>query len=97
MMTGSNVLPTKILVKKFEKPNRVTKTGILILKDVDKDPNITGDVILTGEGTDQVKMVVKAGQRVLFNPHSFQRVRIEETEYLLVDVRDVLFYYTPEK
>ena len=95
-MTGANVLPTKILVKAIEKKEKVTNSGIFIPEVADKSPNIVGDVILCGVGTPQVEMSVKAGDRVLFNPHSFQKVRIEEVDYQLLDVRDVLFWFKPE-
>ena len=95
-MTEGQILPTKILVRKFEKPDKVTKSGLLILKDIDKDPNISGDVILCGLGTPLVEMSVKCGDRVLFNPHSFQKVRIDEDDLLLLDIRDVLFFFKPE-
>ena len=96
MITGANVLPTKILVRAIEKKEKVTNSGIFIPEVADKSPNIVGDVILCGTGTSQVEMSVKAGDRVLFNPHSFQKVRIEEIDYQLLDVRDVLFWFKPE-
>jgi co-chaperonin GroES (HSP10) len=95
-MTQGNLLPTKILVKKIEKKEKVTTSGIFIPSTVGKDPNISGDVILTGTGTETVQMCVKEGDRVLFNPHSFQTVRIDEVDYLLLDVRDVLYWFRPD-
>ena len=96
MITGANVLPTKVLVKALEKKEKSTQSGIIIPSSIIKDVNITADVILCGVGTPQIEMSVKAGERVLFNPHAFQRVIIDDTEYGLIDVRDVLFWFIPE-
>ena len=96
MITGANVLPTKILVKALEKKEKSTQSGIIIPSNIIKDVNITADVILCGKGTPQIEMSVKAGERVLFNPHAFQRVILDDTEYGLIDVRDVLFFFKPE-
>jgi len=96
-LTKGNVLPTKILVRKFVKPDKVTKSGILIASAVVKEENsIVGDVILCGDGTPAIPMYVKIGQRVIFNKHSAQNLTIEENPLLLLDVRDVLYFFTPE-
>ena len=95
-MTQGNLLPTKILVKRIEKKEKVTNSGILIPALAGKDPNIAGDIVLTGAGTEAVPMCVKEGDRVLFNPHSFQTVRIDDVDYLLLDIRDVLYWFRPD-
>jgi co-chaperonin GroES (HSP10) len=95
-MTQGQILPTKLLVKEIKKEDTTTKAGLVILADSRKDPNIVGDVVLTGIGTEKVPMLVHEGDRVFFNTHSFQTVRFEDVDYKLLDVRDVLFWISSE-
>jgi co-chaperonin GroES (HSP10) len=96
-MTQGNVLPTKLLVKKFIKPDKVTASGLVIPNTIIKEENsIVGDIVLCGEGTPTIPIPVKIGQRVIFNKHSCQSLTINEEPLLLLDIRDVLFYFTPE-
>ena len=95
-MTSGNLLPTKILVSEVIKKDKETKSGIIISATLQKEPNISGDVVLVGSGTPQNEMLVSVGDRILFNQHAFQRLNIDEKPYMLVDIRDVLFMYKPE-
>jgi len=96
-MTNSNILPTKILAKPVPKKEKVTKTGIIIAEVAQKDPNVSAEVVMVGTGVSKIlESFLLPGHIILFNPHSFQRVVVEEVEYMLIDCRDLLFYYTPE-
>lgn len=91
-MTGS-ILPTKILVDKDEAPTEEKKGSIYIPSAVIKSPNIGGTVVLTGEGTDTVKMSAKVGDKVLYYERSAQPVKIGEKTLFVLDIRDVLYLY----
>jgi co-chaperonin GroES (HSP10) len=93
---NGNILATKILCKEPLKVEKKTNSG-LILPSIIKTDQICADVVITGDGTPTVDIPVKIGQRVIFNPHAPQRVTIESEEYLLIDIRDVLFFYTPSQ
>jgi len=88
------ILPTKLLVKPLVVKDKVTKAGILVPGTVrSPDPCTAGEVVLCGEGTPQIPMCVKVGQTILFPPRGFQQVRILDEDFMLVDLRDVLYYY----
>jgi co-chaperonin GroES (HSP10) len=97
MIQNGQILATKILAKEIIKTEKLSKGGIIVPSNAGKDPNISAIVTLVGTGTPQIEMCVQVGQTILFNPHSFQRVRIAEDDFLLLDVRDVLFYYWQEQ
>ena len=92
---NGNILATKILCKEPPKVEAKTQSGIILPSAVKTD-QICGTVVLTGTGTPQIDIPVKIGQKVLFSPHAPQKVSIEGEDYLLLDIRDVLFYFTPE-
>lgn len=97
-MTQSNVLPSKILAKAIPKREKTTKSGIIIAEVVQKDPNISASVVLVGSGVHKIlESELLPGHTILFNPHSFQRVVVEDVEYMLLESRDILFYFTPDK
>jgi co-chaperonin GroES (HSP10) len=99
MITEGNLLPSKILLERIIKTEQVSKGGIIVHSTAGKDPNISGLVCMFGSGVlaslDPAKPL-KIGDKILFNPHSFQTVRIDEKDLLLLDCRDILFYITPE-
>jgi chaperonin GroES len=95
-MTSGNVLPTKVLCKALVAKEEKTQSGIYIPTVAQKESTTTADVVLTGEGTTLNPMPVKVGDRILFSPHACQKITLDKTEYLLVDSRDILFYFVPD-
>ena len=95
MIQTGNILPTKLLVKPIERKERKTNSGLIIPDNIIKDVNISSTVVLIGTGV-PADVKIKEGDVVLFNPHSKQRLVLDETEYGIVDYRELLFIYTPE-
>jgi co-chaperonin GroES (HSP10) len=89
---NGKILATKLLIRPQEKKEKITQSGI-ILTNIVPDPCIRGTVLLSGGGTPQVEVPVKVGQQVLFPVRAPQQVRIDEEDLLLIDVRDVLYYF----
>jgi co-chaperonin GroES (HSP10) len=99
MIQTGNLLPSKLLLRKIIKKEQVTQSGIIVPSMAGKDPNISGIVCLIGSGvasTLDPSKPLQINDQVLFNPHSFQTVRISEEDLLLLDCRDILYYFTPE-
>lgn len=97
-MIQGQILPSKVLAKRIAKKERVTNSGIIIAEVVQKDPNITAEVLMVGSGvTNILETELLAGQTILFSPHAFQRIAVQDEELILVDCRDILFFFTPEK
>jgi len=92
MIETGRILPGKILCKEPPKVEKKTTSGIII-PETTKSPTIIGDVVLTGESLPTLKMVVSDGDKVLFSPHSFVRVVIDDEPYMLVNLQDILFIF----
>jgi co-chaperonin GroES (HSP10) len=97
-MTTGDILPSKVLLKRFAKKEKVVGT-IIIPETAGKDPNLSGSVCLIGSNVQSLldtTRPLKINDTVLFNPHSCQTVRINDEDYLLADCKELLFYFTPE-
>jgi co-chaperonin GroES (HSP10) len=86
-MNGS-ILKSKVLVRPFAVKESKTSSGIII-PEISRPSQTGGTVILTGDPDSQAKI----GNKVLFSPHAFQQVVIEEEDLMLVDHKDLLFIY----
>ena len=91
-LTDKNVLPTKLLVKRVPREQRFTAGG-LVIPDSAEEATTIGEIVLKGTGTAAVPMPVNIGQRVMYPPRVPIRVKIEDTDYWLLDVRDILLYW----
>jgi len=49
-----------------------------------------GTVVAVGEGTEKVKMTVKAGDRVMHDKYSGTSVKIDGKEHLILGMSDIL-------
>jgi chaperonin GroES len=86
------ILPLMVLVKEPPKVEKKTTTG-LIIPETAKNPTITGEVVIVGDGTKNLEMTVRKGDKVLFGPNSFVKLTIEDEEYLLLPQQAVLFIW----
>jgi chaperonin GroES len=89
------LLPTKILVKPEEIVEEKTSSGIIIPK-TRKSSSISGVVRRAGVGNEAVPVPTKTGDTVFFFERSAQPVIVDDIDYLLLDIRDVL-YWLPGK
>jgi chaperonin GroES len=83
----------RIVIKMLE-AETVTKTG-LIIPDAAVEKPSQGEVLAAGTGRiaedgKTVPMEVKAGDRVLFNKHAGQPVKVDGTEYHILREDDVM-------
>ena len=82
----------RILIKQI-KAEEQTKSGILLSSAAQEKPEFF-DVIDVGPGGiidgDEVKMVVKKGDRVLTGKYSGTEVKIDGEQYSVVRQRDIL-------
>ena len=81
------------VVLKEEKPNEMTKSGIIIPSLENEKPQIA-TVISVGEGGyidgKEVKMVVKEGDKVVFSKYAGSNIKIDGEEYVVVRQADIL-------
>ncbi|MEA4861200.1 10 kDa chaperonin [bioreactor metagenome] len=81
-------LADRVLVQ-IEEVQEKTASGLYIPQTAQEKTQI-GVVVAVGEGTDKVKMSVKAGDRVMHDKYSGTSVKADGKEYLILSMKDVL-------
>ena len=81
-------LADRVLIKMVES-EETTKSGIILSSGSKEKPQIA-EVVAVGPGTEEVKMEIKVGDKVIINKYSGTEVKYEGTEYTIVKQEDVL-------
>lgn len=81
-------LADRVLIKMIE-AEETTKSGIILSSGSKEKPQIA-EVVAVGPGTEDVKMCIKEGDKVIINKYSGTEVKYEGTEYTIVKQEDVL-------
>ena len=66
-----------------------TKSGIVLAPQSQDEP-LQAEVVAVGPGTEEVKMEIKVGDKVIINKYSGTEVKFEGTEYTIVKQEDIL-------
>jgi len=90
MLDSGRILPGKVLVKPIAQEE---KKGSIYIPGNLKPKTFAGEVIIVGENTPNLPMVVKPGNKILHSPHSFVALEIGEIEYRLLNQNDVLWIW----
>lgn len=81
------------VVLKKEKVEKKTASGIILTSEVKEQPAIA-EVVAVGEGTmvdgKLQPISVKVGDKVVYKKYSTTELKLEEQEYLIIDVKDIL-------
>lgn len=78
----------RVLIKMVE-AQETTKSGIILSSGSKEKPQIA-EVVAVGPGTEDIKMNVKIGDKVIINKYSGTEVKYEGTEYTIVKQEDLL-------
>ena len=81
-------LGDKVLLKKEEAEEK-TASGIILTGNAKEAPQ-WAKVLEVGPGTDEVKMEVKKGDKVLYSKYAGTEVKLDGEELLLVSQKDIL-------
>ena len=81
-------LADNVLLKSFEAEEK-TASGI-ILSTATKEKSVVSEVVAAGPGTDDVKMTVKKGDKVITSKYSGTEVKVDGEEYTIVRQSDIL-------
>ena len=81
-------LADRVLIKMVENED-TTKSGIILSSAAKEKPQIA-EVIEVGPGTEEIKMNIKVGDKVIINKYSGTEIKYEGTEYTIVKQEDVL-------
>lgn len=81
-------LADRVLIRMVES-EETTKSGIILSSGSKEKPQIA-EVVAVGPGTEEVKMEIKVGDKVIINKYSGTEVKYEGTEYTIVKQEDIL-------
>jgi chaperonin GroES len=91
------LIKDRLLIKPDPKESKI---GSIIIPDKYHEDQETGVVVSTGQGRfdnktgRKVPMQTKMGDRILFNKRQFETVKLESTEYYMLNDSEVLAVLT---
>ncbi len=80
-------LADRVLVK--PDPAEEKTAGGLIIPDTAKEKPLAGTVVAAGPGTEEVKMEVKAGDKVLYGKYAGTEITHDGETYLMMKQNDI--------
>ena len=81
-------LGDRVVLKQVEAEEK-TKSGIILTSAAQEKPQ-EAEVIAVGPGTEEVKMEVKAGDKVIYSKYAGTEVKLDGEEYIVVKQGDIL-------
>ena len=81
-------LGDRVLIKRLEAEEK-TKGGIILAGAAKEQPQMA-QVIAAGPGTEDVKMEVKAGDKVIFSKYAGTEIKVDEEELIIMSQKDIL-------
>ena len=85
---GIKPLGARVVIQPLEEENR-TDSGLYI-PDTAKEKPQTGTVVAVGESTEDVKITVKVGDKVLFPKYTGTEIKLGGEDYNIMDFEKVL-------
>ena len=81
-------LADRVVLKQIEAETK-TQSGIILTSSAQEKPQ-EAEVVAVGPGTEEVKMEVAVGQKVIYSKYSGTNVKMGEDEYIIVKQGDIL-------
>lgn len=81
-------LGDKVLVKQV--PAETKTAGGLIIPETAQEKTTQALVEAVGEGTKDVEMTVKAGERIIYDKYAGTAVKIDGEDYLILRMSDII-------
>lgn len=81
-------LADRVVIKMLES-EETTKSGIVLPGSAKEKPQVA-EVVAAGPGTEEVKMEVKVGDRVLISKYAGTEVKVDGKEYTILKQGDIL-------
>lgn len=81
-------LADRVLVKN-DKAETKTASG-LIIPDAAQEKTMTAKVIAVGDGTADVKMAVKVGDRIMYDKYAGTQLKIDGEDHLILKMNDII-------
>ena len=81
-------LADRVVLKQLEAETK-TQSGIILTSSAQEKPQ-EAEVVAVGPGTEEEKMEVAVGQKVIYSKYSGTNVKMGEDEYIIVKQGDIL-------
>ena len=81
-------LADRVVLKQLE-AETTTKSGIVLTTATQEKPQ-EAEVVAVGPGTEDVKMEVSVGQKVIYSKYAGTEVKMDGTDYIIVKQEDIL-------
>ena len=81
-------LADRVVLKQMASEEK-TKSGIILTSQAQEKPQ-EAEVIAVGPGTEDVKMEVKVGDKVIYSKYAGTEVKLDGEEYIVVKQSDIL-------
>ena len=81
-------LGDRVLIKRLEAEEK-TKGGIILTSAAKEQPQMA-EVLAVGPGTEDVKMEVKAGDKVIFSKYAGTEIKTDGEEFIIMSQKDIL-------
>ena len=81
-------LGDKVAIKRLEAEEK-TKGGIILSSSAKETPQVA-EVLAVGPGTEDDKITVKVGDRVMYEKYGGTEVKIDGEEYLILKMSDIV-------
>ena len=88
MSYGIKPLGSKVVIKEMV-PEEKTSSGIVLVASAQEKPQMA-EVLAVGSGTDEVKMELKVGDKVIYSKYAGTEVKFNGDEVMIMDQRDIL-------
>lgn len=88
MSYGIKPLGTKVVIREMVAEEK-TASGIVLPGTAQEKPQMA-EVLAVGPGTDEVKMELKEGDKVIFSKYAGTEVKFNGEEIMIMDQRDIL-------
>ena len=88
MSYGIKPLGTKVVIKEMVAEEK-TASGIVLPGTAKEKPQMA-EVLAVGPGSEDVKMEVKVGDKVIFSKYAGTEVKFNGEEVMIMDQRDIL-------
>ena len=88
MSIGIKPLGSRVVIKKIEAEEK-TASGILLTSSAQEKPQVA-EVVAVGPGTEDEKMELKTGDKVIFAQYAGTDVKYGGEEYSIMNQRDIL-------
>ena len=88
MSYGIKPLGSKVVIKEMMAEEK-TSSGIVLVSSAQEKPQMA-EVLAVGPGTDDVKMELEVGDKVIFSKYAGTEVKFNGEEVMIMDQRDIL-------